>query len=96
MADKLKVLKGLKCCHDLQSGEINGRNCEGCPYNDDPEGGSCSSLSPLLADAIECLTQNQRERLVKAIENAENFLGMAPYLAIDFAKELVEAAKEVV
>lgn len=39
---------------------------------------------------------DEMERLAKATAEAEEFMSKAPYLCYDIAKELIEAAKEVI
>lgn len=53
-----KVIKGLECCAKYaDSMEDFPSACDDCPYNDDSDIGSCSSLAPLLTDAIEMLRE---------------------------------------
>ena len=58
MIDREKVIKGLECCADLQRGMMH-RACYVCPYNDDPQEGTCVTLFPLFRDAIGLLKADQ-------------------------------------
>lgn len=58
MPDREKVIKGLECCADLQRGTMH-RACDVCPYNDDPQQGTCVTLFPLFQDALVMLKAEQ-------------------------------------
>ena len=56
MPDRAEVIKALECCAKLQSiAPYDSYPCDDCPYNDDEDVGTCGSLLPLLADALELL-----------------------------------------
>ena len=87
MSDRESVIKGLVCCIESYD------TCE-CPdeceyrskYNECEQG--------LMKEALALLKDT--ERLAQATKQAEGWMSKAPYLCYDLAKELIEAAKEVV
>lgn len=54
MTDKEKVIGGLECCCNVQSGWKDARYvCPACPYTDN--GIPCETLAPLMEDALSLL-----------------------------------------
>lgn len=64
MIDRVKVIQGLECCADFQRKAMH-RNCEKCPYNDDPENGTCKTLYPLMRDAVTLLEVDRMQLLIQ-------------------------------
>lgn len=64
MIDREKVIKGLECCADIQRDTMH-RDCDVCPYNDDPRQGTCVTLFPLFRDALALLKADQTYLLDK-------------------------------
>ena len=75
MTDRNKVIKGLECCADLQRKTIN-RDCDACPYNDDPELGTCFTLFPVIRDALALLKADQAQ-LVEQRKRLETIADIA-------------------
>ena len=53
MADREKVLKGLKCC------SMNGNGCRQCPYNKDCDEMPDYGNAHLCSDALELLNEQK-------------------------------------
>lgn len=63
MTNREKVIKGLECClRYAQTEYLTLKECEGCPYSEViTMGTTCSTLAPLLTDALELLREQERE-----------------------------------
>ena len=69
MTDKEKVIKGLECCLDVQSGWKDARYvCPTCTYTDN--GIPCETLAPLMEDAL-ALLKAQEPRVMTLYEVAK-------------------------
>lgn len=62
MPDMEKVIRGLECCARFaDSMEYFSEACGNCPYNDNMFLGTCSTVKPLLTDALTLLREMVRE-----------------------------------
>lgn len=67
-----KVIKGLECCCDVQSGWKDARYvCPACPYTDN--GSPCETLSPLMEDALSLL-KAQEPRVMTVADIVDNYV----------------------
>ena len=64
--DRNKVIEGLECC--TATGVES--DCKNCPYTDDA--GSCTSLYPMLYDALALLMEY--EAVISRYHRADAFL----------------------
>lgn len=59
-ADMNKVIRGLECCALFaESMEFFSKACWDCPYNDNMFSGTCSTVKPLLTDALALLKEQE-------------------------------------
>lgn len=71
MADREKVINGLECCLDVQSGWKDAVwVCPACPYAKN-DGKPCETLAPLLDDALALLKAQEPVRPVMRTAHAQ-------------------------
>lgn len=97
MTDRDKVVKGLECCADLQRDSMY-RDCEVCPYNDNPVMGTCNNIFPLFRDAFALLKADQaqlveqRKRLETIADIAYDYDG---YKTEEDLKALIDELRDI-
>lgn len=97
MIDRERVIKGLECCADLQRGSMH-RDCDSCPYNDDPANGMCITLFPLFRDALALLKADQaqlveqRKRLETIADIAFDYDG---YRTVEGLMSLIDELRDI-
>lgn len=97
MTDRDKVIKGLECCADMQRGSTY-KDCDTCPYNDNPVMGTCNNLFPLFRDALALLKADQSQ-LVEQRKRLETIADIAfdydEYKMEEDLKALIDEMRDI-